>query len=199
MPCPADLLLPLPGYIYSLCPAAEALTEKCFQMMTLPFVGDTHTIRYLDNHTGQEQNKTKQNKTKPPALFSFPLTCRLCSQNDDDFPTQARDTNNPVKKTHKKAVRFSSFVFTHRVHHPCDGRQRGHLSSWLCLASQPHPGLQLRPRCEIIVLVFVRHLCIDNNDLFYQDRLGTNIGNAEKRDAFCDAQATNAGLRATRM
>jgi hypothetical protein len=64
MPCPADLLLPLPGYIYSLCPAAEALTEKCFQMMTLPFVGDTHTIRYLDNHTGQEQNKTKQNKTK---------------------------------------------------------------------------------------------------------------------------------------
>jgi len=69
MPCPADLLLPLPGYIYSLCPAAEALTEKCFQMMTLPFVGDTHTIRYLDNHTGQEQNKTKQNKTTCPLFL----------------------------------------------------------------------------------------------------------------------------------
>jgi hypothetical protein len=39
------------GYLYSLCPAGEALTEQCFQMKTLPFVGSHHTIRYLDNKT----------------------------------------------------------------------------------------------------------------------------------------------------
>ena len=36
---------------YSLCPAGEALTERCFHNLTLPFVGSTHTIRYLDNGT----------------------------------------------------------------------------------------------------------------------------------------------------
>lgn len=39
------------GYLYSLCPAGEALTEQCFQMGALPFVGAEHTIRYLDNKT----------------------------------------------------------------------------------------------------------------------------------------------------
>ena len=39
------------GYLYSLCPANETLTEQCFQMGTLPFVGSHHTIRYLDNKT----------------------------------------------------------------------------------------------------------------------------------------------------
>jgi len=39
------------GYLYSLCPTGEALTEQCFQMRTLPFVGSHHTIRYLDNKT----------------------------------------------------------------------------------------------------------------------------------------------------
>jgi hypothetical protein len=39
------------GYLYSLCPAGERITEKCFQNITLPFVGSTHTIRYLDNGT----------------------------------------------------------------------------------------------------------------------------------------------------
>jgi hypothetical protein len=39
------------GYLYSLCPTGEALTEECFQMRTLPFVGSHHTIRYLDNRT----------------------------------------------------------------------------------------------------------------------------------------------------
>jgi hypothetical protein len=38
-------------YLYSLCPAGEALTERCFQNISLPFVGSTHTIRYLDNGT----------------------------------------------------------------------------------------------------------------------------------------------------
>ena len=37
------------GYVYSLCPANETLTEKCFQKTTLPFVGDFHRIRRLDN------------------------------------------------------------------------------------------------------------------------------------------------------
>ena len=37
------------GYVYSLCPANETLEEKCFQQTTLPFVGDYHKIRRLDN------------------------------------------------------------------------------------------------------------------------------------------------------
>lgn len=39
------------GYIYSLCPAGEPLTEECFQQQVLPFVDSFHTIRYLDNGT----------------------------------------------------------------------------------------------------------------------------------------------------
>jgi hypothetical protein len=39
------------GYLYSLCPAGEPVTEQCFQKISLPFVGSTHTIRYLDNGT----------------------------------------------------------------------------------------------------------------------------------------------------
>jgi len=39
------------GYSYSLCPAAEALSEECFRRTMLPFVGNHHTIRYMDNHT----------------------------------------------------------------------------------------------------------------------------------------------------
>jgi hypothetical protein len=39
------------GYLYSLCPAGEALTEQCFDRMAMPFVGNHHTIRYMDNKT----------------------------------------------------------------------------------------------------------------------------------------------------
>lgn len=39
------------GYVYSLCPANETLTEECFERTTLAFAGDRHTIRYLDNGT----------------------------------------------------------------------------------------------------------------------------------------------------
>ena len=39
------------GYVYSLCPANESLTEACFRRTTLPFVGNHHTIRHLDNDT----------------------------------------------------------------------------------------------------------------------------------------------------
>ena len=39
------------GYLYSLCPANETLTEACFHRQSLPFVGSMHTIRYLDNRT----------------------------------------------------------------------------------------------------------------------------------------------------
>merc|ERR1711934_691656 len=37
------------GYIYSLCPANETLSEECFQRTTLRFVGNQHAIRRLDN------------------------------------------------------------------------------------------------------------------------------------------------------
>ena len=33
------------GYLYSLCPAGEALSERCFQKTPLSFVGSNHTIR----------------------------------------------------------------------------------------------------------------------------------------------------------
>jgi len=39
------------GYVYSLCPAGEAITEECFQRTTLKFIDNHHTIRYLDNGT----------------------------------------------------------------------------------------------------------------------------------------------------
>ena len=45
------------GYLYSLCPANATLTEACFNRQSLPFVGSTHTIRYLDNRTiGGQKN-----------------------------------------------------------------------------------------------------------------------------------------------
>lgn len=38
------------GYLYSVCPKSEPLSEQCFSSpgRALPFVGTTHTIRYLD-------------------------------------------------------------------------------------------------------------------------------------------------------
>lgn len=36
------------GYLYSVCPKSEPLTEHCLQGHSLPFVGSNHTIRYLD-------------------------------------------------------------------------------------------------------------------------------------------------------
>ena len=46
------------GYVYSLCPANESLTEACFQKTTLPFVGDFHLIRRLDNSSLLEPEYT---------------------------------------------------------------------------------------------------------------------------------------------
>ena len=36
------------GYLYSVCPKSEKLTERCLQGHSLPFIGSNHTIRYLD-------------------------------------------------------------------------------------------------------------------------------------------------------
>ena len=36
------------GYIYSVCPKSQPLTEDCFNQNILSFVGSTHTIRFLD-------------------------------------------------------------------------------------------------------------------------------------------------------
>lgn len=36
------------GYLYSVFPKNEALTEECLQRNPLSFVGVNHTIRYLD-------------------------------------------------------------------------------------------------------------------------------------------------------
>lgn len=46
------------GYVYSLCPAGEPLTEECFQKTTLHFVGDFHVIRRLDNSSLPEPEYT---------------------------------------------------------------------------------------------------------------------------------------------
>lgn len=46
------------GYVYSLCPANETLSEACFRKMTLPFVDDFHTIRRLDNSSLLEPEYT---------------------------------------------------------------------------------------------------------------------------------------------
>ena len=36
------------GYLYSVCPKSQPLTEKCLQGHSLDFVGSNHTISYLD-------------------------------------------------------------------------------------------------------------------------------------------------------
>lgn len=36
------------GYLYSVCPKSEPLTERCLQAHPLSFVGSNHTVRYLD-------------------------------------------------------------------------------------------------------------------------------------------------------
>ena len=36
------------GYLYSVCPKSQPLTEECLQTNSLAFVGGQHTIRYLD-------------------------------------------------------------------------------------------------------------------------------------------------------
>eukprot|EP01051_Picozoa_sp_SAG22_P001609 SAG22_NODE_65_length_23128_cov_51.766609_4_plen_254_part_00 len=36
------------GYLYSVCPKSEPLTEKCLQGYSLHFASSNHTIRYLD-------------------------------------------------------------------------------------------------------------------------------------------------------
>lgn len=36
------------GYLYSVCPKTEKLTEECLQAHSLSFVGRNHTIRFLD-------------------------------------------------------------------------------------------------------------------------------------------------------
>ena len=36
------------GYVYSVCPKQEPITEACMQANVLSFVGSNHTIRYLD-------------------------------------------------------------------------------------------------------------------------------------------------------
>jgi hypothetical protein len=41
-------ILVLGGYLYSVCPKSEALTEKCLQAHSLTFASSNHTIRYLD-------------------------------------------------------------------------------------------------------------------------------------------------------
>jgi hypothetical protein len=46
------------GYVYSLCPENETLTEACFQKTTLPFVGSFHKIRRLDNTSLPEPEYT---------------------------------------------------------------------------------------------------------------------------------------------
>jgi hypothetical protein len=46
------------GYVYSLCPENENLTEACFQRNTLAFVGDFHKIRRLDNTSLPEPEYT---------------------------------------------------------------------------------------------------------------------------------------------
>jgi hypothetical protein len=46
------------GYLYSLCPANETLTEACFRRTTLTFVGDFHVIRRLDNSSLPEPSYT---------------------------------------------------------------------------------------------------------------------------------------------
>ena len=39
------------GYVYNLCPSNETLSEEYFQKIMLPFVGNHHVIRHMDNHS----------------------------------------------------------------------------------------------------------------------------------------------------
>ena len=63
------------GYVYSLCPANEPLTQACFQKLALPFVGDFTKIRRLDNRREPETHRTGAPAAPVPAdhLSSAPV------------------------------------------------------------------------------------------------------------------------------
>jgi len=82
------------GYLYSLCPSGEPLTEECFQMGTLPFVGDTHTIRYLDNKTEFTIPAMDVNEGTWPAGSAWrrnPIPACNCDQGDECVYDSAAD------------------------------------------------------------------------------------------------------------
>lgn len=68
------------GYVYSLCPDNETLTETCFQMNTLAFVGDFHTIRRLDN------------SSLPDAEYTIPAM----QTSEGTFPIGSTWRRNPI-------------------------------------------------------------------------------------------------------
>ena len=68
------------GYVYSLCPANEALTEACFRKTTLAFVGDSHVIRRLDN------------TSLPEAAYTIPAM----QVSEGTFPVGSMWRRNPI-------------------------------------------------------------------------------------------------------
>lgn len=88
------------GYLYSLCPSTEALTEQCFQMRSLPFVGDTHTIRYIDNHTEFTIPATDVSEGTWPKGSTWrrnPIPACNCDQGDK---CSAKNTSSDLTKAY---------------------------------------------------------------------------------------------------
>jgi hypothetical protein len=65
-----SLLMPLTmssgGYLYSVCPKSEELSEKCLQAHSLTFASAIHTIRYLDGRPAIEIPATDVNEGTYP-------------------------------------------------------------------------------------------------------------------------------------
>ena len=94
------------GYIYSVCPKSEPISESCFSKHVLPFVGTTHTIRYLDGRPELEIPARDVNVgTFPPqsAWRVNPIPAcncdmgRGCSTDPEANPQSRAYTNDTAK------------------------------------------------------------------------------------------------------
>ena len=83
------------------------MTEQCFQAEPLAFVGDTHTIRYLDNHTEFTIPATAVSEGTKPAGSAWrlnPIPACNCDQGDScsarngssDLTSAYKDDGPPV-------------------------------------------------------------------------------------------------------
>ena len=98
------------GYLYSVCPKAQPLTEKCLQGHSLDFVGSNHTISYLDGRP------------------SLQIPARDVSEGT--FPTGSTWRLNPIP-ARGCATEHGGRSLTH----PCGVRAHTQMSSTQCARS----------------------------------------------------------------
>lgn len=87
------------GYLYSVCPKSEPLTERCLQANSLEFVGSNHTIRYLDGRPDIEIPARDVSVGTFPPLSAWRLNPVPACNCDKGFACQAKGQANCTAKT----------------------------------------------------------------------------------------------------